>query len=80
MQSLAIQEELIQGQDKNVKIAQLRFERGEISNRDVTEAKEALLDAQNSLINEKVNYEISRLGLLRELGILFIDDRGMFKE
>ncbi len=80
VQSLAIQEELIQGQDKNVKIAQLRFERGEISNRDVTEAKEALLDAQNSLINEKVNYEISRLGLLRELGILFIDDRGMFKE
>jgi outer membrane protein TolC len=79
-QSLDIQQELISGQAKNVKIAQLRFEQGDFSNRDVTEAKEALLEAQNRLIDERVNYEISRLGLLRDLGILFIDDRGMFKE
>ncbi|MFT7484864.1 MAG: outer membrane protein TolC [Candidatus Paceibacteria bacterium] len=79
-QSLDIQQELIVGQKKNVKIAQIRFEQGKVSNREVTEAQEALLDAQNSLINERVNYEISRLGLLRNLGILFIDERGMFKE
>ena len=79
-QSLDIQSELIAGQEKNVKIAQLRFEQGKIDNRDVTEAKEALLEAQNRLINERVNYEISRLGLLRDLGILFIDEKGVFKE
>lgn len=79
-QSFEIQRELMEGQEKNVKIAQIRFEQGDISNRDVVEAKESLLEARNSQINERVNYEISRLGLLRNLGILFIDEKGMFQE
>jgi len=79
-QSLDIQEELIASQEKNVKIAQIRFEQGKVSNRDVTEAQEAMLEAKNRLISERVNYEISRLGLLRALGILFIDEQGMFRE
>ncbi len=77
-QSLDIQRELITGQEKNVKIARIRFEQGEISNRDVVEAEEALLDARNSLINEQVNHEIARLQLLRDMGILFIDEKGMW--
>ena len=78
--SLGIQRQLIDDEKKNVRIAQLRFERGEIPNRDVVEAQQGLLDARNALIQEQVNYEISRLGLLRDLGILFIDDRGMWTE
>jgi len=46
----------------------------------VVEANQSLLDAQNSLINEQVNYEIERLQLLRDLGILFIDETGMGKQ
>ena len=79
-QSLDIQQQLIEDQEKNVNIAQLRFEQGKVSNRDFTEAKEALLDAQNSLIQERVSYEIARLQLLRDLGILFIDENGMWIE
>ena len=79
-QSLDIQAQLITDQEKNVKIAQLRFEQGDFSNRDVVEATEALLDAQNGLIDEQVNHEIARLELLRDLGILFIDERGMWNE
>lgn len=79
-QSLEIQKELIVDQQRNVKIAQLLFEQGNYSNRDVVEAQQALLDAQNALIREKVGYEIARLGLLRDLGILFIDEKGMWKE
>lgn len=79
-QSLAIQRQLIFDQEKNVRIAQLRFERGEIPNRDVVEAQQSLLDARNSLIREQVNYEISRLRMLRNLGILFIDEKGMWVE
>lgn len=79
-QSLEIQAQLITDQEKNVKIAQLRFDQGNFSNRDVVEAQQALLDAQNALIREKVGYEIARLGLLRDLGILFIDAKGMWKE
>ena len=78
-QSLEIQTELISDQERNVKIAQLRFEQGNFSNRDVVEAQQSLLDAQNALIHEKVAYEIARLGLLKDLGILFIDEKGMWK-
>ncbi|MFO1009527.1 MAG: TolC family protein [Planctomycetota bacterium] len=79
-QSLAIQEQLIADQVRNAKIAQLRFEQGDFSNRDLVEAQEALLEARNALIQEKVAYEIARLGLLKDLGILFIDEKGMWKE
>ena len=80
MQSLEIQHQLIEDQTKNLRIAELRFERGEIPNRDVVEANQALLDAENARIDEQVAYEIARLQLLRDLGILFIDDTGMWKE
>ncbi len=81
-QSLDIQEELIFGQEKNVRIAQLRFEQGsgQVDNRDVTEANDQLLEARNRMIDERVNYEIARLQLLKDLGILFIDEKGMFQE
>jgi outer membrane protein TolC len=79
-QSLDIQTQLISDQERNVKIAQLRFEQGNFSNRDVVEAQQALLDARNALIREKVDYEIARLELLKDLGILFIDEKGMWNE
>lgn len=79
-QSVEIQEELIEDERKNLRIAELQFEQGQIDNRDVVEASESLLDAQNRLISEQVSYEIARLSLLRELGILFIDEQGMWKE
>ena len=62
--------------------SQLRFEQGngQVDNRDVTEANDQLLEAKNRLIDERVNYEISRLQLLKDLGILFIDEKGMFQE
>ena len=77
--SLEIQRQLIEDQTKNLRIAELRFERGEIENRDVVEANQSLLDAQNSLIDEQVSYEIERLELLQDLGILFVDEQGMWK-
>ena len=77
--SLDIQTQLISDQERNAKIAQLRFEQGNFSNRDVVEAQQALLDARNALIREKVDYEIARLRLLKDLGILFIDEKGMWK-
>jgi len=79
-QSLAIQRELIADQERNVVIARLRFEQGDFSNRDVFEAQQSLLDARNAQIQEQVNYEIARLGLIRDLGILFIDENGMWTE
>lgn len=79
-QSLEIQVELIHDQERNVEIAKMRFERGDVPNRDVVEAQEALLEALNTRIAEQVAYEIARLNLLRKLGILFIDEHGMWTE
>ncbi len=79
LQSLEIQRQLIEDQTKNLRIAELRFERGELPNRDVVEANQSLLDAQNALIDEQVNYEIARLQLQRDLGILFVGEDGMWK-
>jgi outer membrane protein TolC len=79
-QSLDIQRQLIADQERNVKIAQILFEQGENSNRDVVEAQQSLLEARNALIREQVTYEIARLGLIRDLGILFIDEHGMWTE
>ncbi len=79
-QSLDIQRELIADQERNVEIAKLRVEQGDFSNRDVFEATQALLEARNTLIQEQVNYELARLALIRDLGILFIDENGMWTE
>ena len=78
--SVQITEELIAGEAKNKRIAELQFERGEIDNRELVDAEQSLLGARNALIAEKVAYEIARLGLLRDMGILFIDEQGMWKE
>lgn len=79
-QSLDIQRQLIADQERNVKIAQIQLERGEVSNREVLDAQESLLQARNRLIQEQVDYEIARLSLIRDLGVLFIDENGMWIE
>lgn len=78
--SLEIQGQLIEDQQRNVRVAELLFERGENDNRDVVEALQSLVDAQNALIREKVAYAIARLELTRSLGILFVDEEGMWVE
>ena len=76
--SIEIQKESIETEVSNVEIATILFENGENSNRDVVEARENLLRVQNALVREQVNYEIQRLNLLRDLGILFVDENGMW--
>lgn len=78
--SLAIQEQIVVSEEKNTRVAYMRFENGEISNRDVTDAQNSLTDAQDRLVNEKVNVETARVQLLRNLGVLVIDENGRWKE
>ena len=76
--SLGIKRQAISAEERNLMQAQFLFERDEAGNRDVVEAQEALVAVQDDLIREQVNYEIGRLQLLRDLGILFIDEHGMW--
>ncbi|MBI3848618.1 MAG: TolC family protein [Planctomycetes bacterium] len=76
-QSIDIQKQIVETETTSVRIAEIEYQAGEKSTRDVTEARERLLNAQNSLIEAIVAYEIARLNLLRQLGILFVDEEGM---
>ena len=72
---------------KNIEIAQkratnalLEFRNGRLSNRDVVEAANGLLDARNAYVNALADYEIQRLTLLRQVGLLDIARDGAIME
>lgn len=66
--------------EKRVRNAVLRFQNGELSNRDVVEAENELLDTRNRLIEAMLDHEIERLRLLRNMGLLEINAEGRVAE
>jgi outer membrane protein TolC len=58
----------------------MRFENGEISNRDLTDALTNLVDARDRLVREQANVETARTQLLRDLGVLSLDEEGIWRE
>ncbi|MEW6743132.1 MAG: TolC family protein [Planctomycetota bacterium] len=76
---IGLQEEQIKQEERAVEVTRLRYESGDLDNRDLLEARQGLTDAMNSLINLKVDHFIARLTLLRDLGLLFVDDKGMWR-
>ena len=56
----------------------LQANRAEI--RDVLEAEEALLSAQNALTAALVNYRVAELQLQRDMGVLIVDEKGNWHE
>jgi len=84
LRSLTVSVEI---QIKNIEIAKrraenalLQFRNGTLSNRDVVEAANDLLDARNSYINALTDYEIQRLVLLRQIGLLDVSREGAIIE
>lgn len=84
LRSLTVSVEI---QLKNIEIAErraenalLQFRNGTLSNRDVVEASNALLDARNAYIAALTDYEIQRLTLLRQIGLLDISRDGSIIE
>lgn len=78
--SLELRRQEIEAAKKEAEAAQIRFEAGETDNLAVTDAQTAVLSAENSYIRDLVSYEIARIQLLRDVGILFLDDHGMWRE
>lgn len=83
LRSLEQQIELQQGQivqeRRAVTVTEIRYEAGDLDNRDLLEARQALFNAQNALIRLQVDHFIGRLRLLRDLGLLFVDEEGMWR-
>mgnify|MGYP006300931451 CR=1 FL=1 len=78
--TVTIQQQAREIAKKRLENARILFEIGSGPNRDVVEAQQALLNAQNAYIRALADYEVSRLQLLRSLDLLFIRPDGMWVE
>ncbi|MGA1868336.1 MAG: TolC family protein [bacterium] len=79
-ESLSIEAMSIALAEKRVKSITLFLEAGRAEIRDLLEAQDALLTAQNGLTSAAVNYRIAELELQRDMGVLMVDDLGLWKE
>ena len=79
-QSAAIQRDNMELAERRAAYASLRFKNGELSNRDVVEAEDELLDARNAYANALVDYELQRVGLLRDMGTMDVAADGALIE
>jgi outer membrane protein TolC len=74
--TLYIQNKIRLSAEKRLEIAKFRFQEGEIGNRDVMEATEALLQAENQYIQAFVERRLRDLELAKAMGILSVRPDG----
>jgi outer membrane protein TolC len=79
-ESLYIQAKAVYVAQKRVKSVNLFLEAGRAQMRDLLEAQEALLSAQNGLTAAVVDYRIAELQLQRDTGLLKVDEKGLWQE
>jgi outer membrane protein TolC len=79
-ESIQIQAEAVRVAERRVASAQLFLEAGRSEIRDLLEAQDALVTAQNALTAALVSYRVSELALQRDLGVLMVDERGLWQE
>jgi outer membrane protein TolC len=66
--------------ERRLKNARYLFDEGSAGNRDIIEAQQDLLDAENEYVRSLASYEVARLELKRALGLLFVNRDGSWKE
>jgi len=79
-ESLQIQARAVQLAEKRVSSTNMALEAGRAQIRDSLEAQEALLSAQNALTAAVINYRIMELELQRDIGLLKVDEQGLWQE
>jgi len=63
---------------RRLEYSEVLFDLGKANNRDIVEARKELLGAQNSYARAVKDYRVARLIFMRQLGILLIDEKGMW--
>jgi outer membrane protein TolC len=53
---------------------------GLVQIRDLLEAQEALISAQNAFTSALVTYRLAELQLQRDMGVLEVNEKGMWRE
>ena len=76
---IELQREQIKRERRAVAVTQIRYESGDVQTRDLLDARQGLNDARNALIELKVEHFIARLRLLRNMGVFFVDENGMWR-
>ncbi len=79
-EGVRIQIEAVRLARDRVRSTNLFLEAGRTQVRDVLEAQEALLVAQNSLTDSLVSYRVSTLEMQRDMGVLQVDAEGLWTE
>ena len=79
-ESLQIQARAVEVAQQRVSSANMLLEAGRVQIRDILEAQEALLSAQNALTAAVINYRITELELQRDMGLLKVDEKGLWQE
>jgi outer membrane protein TolC len=79
-ENLYIQTKAVMIAEKRVKSVSLFLEAGRAAMRDLLEAQEDLLTAQNGLTSATVSYRVAELDLQRNIGLLEVDERGLWQE
>ncbi|MHC4572695.1 MAG: TolC family protein [Planctomycetota bacterium] len=79
-ETVKIQAKSVLVAEKRVKSSNLFLEAGRAQMRDLLEAQDSLLFAQNALTAAAVNYRIAELELQSDMGLLTIDERGLWQE
>jgi outer membrane protein TolC len=79
-ESLRIQAEAVNIARRRVKSTNMFLEAGRAEIRDLLEAQDALLSTQNGLTSAIVNYRIAELELQRDMGVLKVNEKGLWQE
>jgi len=79
-QQTELQKDQIGQEQRAVAVMEIRYASGDVDSRDLLDARQSLVDAQNDLIDLQARHVIARLVLMRTLGVLFLGDDGMWIE
>jgi len=79
-ESYRIQLEAVALAERRVDSTALFLQAGRAEVRDVLEAQEDLVNAQNALTAALVDYRVAELNLQRDMGVLQVSDDGLWHE
>jgi outer membrane protein TolC len=79
-ESLKIQAQAVVVAEKRVRSNTIFLEAGRAQIRDLLESQDSLLAAQNSLTRAVVDYRLAELEIQRDLGLLKVNEKGLWKE
>jgi outer membrane protein TolC len=79
-ESVIIQSQAVRLAEKRVRSTDMFLQAGRAQIRDVLEAQDALLSAQNALNSALVSYRIAELALQQDLGVLEVTVNGLWRE